>query len=138
MKPARLFLSAITLALTLLFACGGVFATAGQKKVAVEPPEAISKVTAVNPANMQVTILFKGTTTETAKLPRTYTLDEISTVTINNVAARFADIRPGMIVQGATERDAHTLDNITLEGSGSYNTPAPAAAKPKPKSAAGA
>jgi len=108
-------------------------ASAAAKSIPVPPPEAISKVVGVNLTTHEVSILFKGTTTETAKKPRSYILDDYSTITINNVSAKFADIRVGMIVQGSTERDAHTLDNITLEGSGS--APAAPAAKPAPKPA---
>jgi hypothetical protein len=98
------------------------------------PPESKSTVSAVNAKTHEVSIIFKSTSYKAAKLPVIYTIDDLSTITINSVPCKFEDIRVGMIVQGTTERDAHTLDNITLEGSG-LTPAAPAPAKPKPKPA---
>lgn len=98
------------------------------KTIPPPPPESKSTITKVNAQTREVTIIYKNGTYTTAKIPKTYTIDEITTITINNVPGTFADIRAGMVVNGTTERDNHTLDNITLEGSGVV----PAAAAPKP------
>ncbi len=96
---------------------------AGARKIAPLPPESISVVTGVNVKTHEVTIRFKTTSYAAAKNLHTYTLDAISSITVNRVPGKFEDIRAGMQVLGITERDSHTLDNITLE------TAAPTAAK---------
>lgn len=101
-------------------------------KVTAPPPESKNLITNVNSKTHEVTIIYKNGTYTTAKNPKTYTIDELTTVTINNVPGTFAEIRAGMEVMGTTERDGHTLDNITLEGSGTAPAEPPKPA-PKPK-----
>ena len=97
------------------FLCLPAFAGGKSGTVAPPPPESKSVVTAVNAKTHEVTIKFKTSSYAAAKNLHVYKLDEISTITINRVPGKFEGIRVGMIVQGITERDAHTLDNITLE-----------------------
>ena len=82
---------------------------------AAPPPESKSTITAVNLKTHEITIKYKTSSYNSARNLRTYTLDEISTITINHVRGKFEEIQVGMVVLGTTERDAHTLDNITLE-----------------------
>jgi len=84
------------------------------KKIGPPPPEVFGKVTAVNATTHEVTLILRKGPTVLDKKPTIYTLDDLTTVTINGVPAKFPDIHVGMFVQGTTERDAHTLDNITL------------------------
>jgi hypothetical protein len=95
-----------------LIAFGATTGKSGKAKP--PPPETFSKVTAVNAKTNEVTIIFKAGTYAVGVKPHVYSLDSISTITVNNVPGKFSDIRAGMIVLGSTERDDHTLDNITL------------------------
>jgi hypothetical protein len=86
-----------------------------QKKVAAPPPEVFSKVTKVNAKTNEVTILFRKGDIVLAKKPTVYTVDDMTTVTVNGAPGKFADIKAGMYVMGTTERDDHTLDNLTVQ-----------------------
>jgi hypothetical protein len=86
-----------------------------EKKIAPPPPEVFSKVTAVNASTHEVTILFRKGDIVLAKKPTVYTIDDMTTVTVNGAPGKFSDIHAGMYVMGTTERDAHTLDNLTLQ-----------------------
>ena len=84
------------------------------KKPAPPVPEVFSKVTAVNASTSEVTIILRKGPTVLDKKPTIYTVDDLTSVTINGSSAKFADIHVGMFIQGMTERDSHSLDNITL------------------------
>jgi len=89
-------------------------AAAAAKKIAPPPPEVFGKVTAINATTKEVTLLLRKGPTVLDKKPTIYIVDDLTSVTINGAPAKFPDIHVGMFIQGTTERDAHTLDNITL------------------------
>lgn len=45
-----------------------------------------------------------------------YKIDAATSITVNNNPGTFADIKAGMQVSNSTERDASTLDSITVVG----------------------
>jgi hypothetical protein len=52
------------------------------------------------------------------KSSHVYTIDARTVVTVNNSPGTIANISPGMKVTDYVERDANTLNSITLEGAG--------------------
>ena len=105
----------VLIALVAFAFCSQFSLGAGPKKISKPPPEVFSKVTGVNATTHEVSILFRKGDIVLAKKPTVYVIDDLSTVTINSVPGKFADIKPGMFVMGTSERDSHTLDNITLQ-----------------------
>lgn len=88
------------------------------------PVDARKLIKSVDAAKSSVVIQYMRDKTLHA-----YAIDEITVFKVNNVSGKVADIKPGMVVVDFLERDAHTLDSLTLTGYGET----PAAAKPKPK-----
>jgi hypothetical protein len=89
-------------------------APAAVKKIAPPPPEVFGKVVAIDLKTNQITLILRKGPTVLDKKPTIYTVDSLTTVTINGAPAKLSDIHAGLFIQGTTERDAHTLDNISL------------------------
>jgi len=129
MKPSRLFLAGVTLALALLFTFAVPIALAGPPKEPPPPPDTRKLIKSVDAAAGTIVIQNMRD-----KSIHTYKIDDLTTLTVNNVPGKIADIKPGMEVGDYLERYSDTLDSLTLHGYGTEpavkKTPA---AKPAPK-----
>ena len=126
MKPFRLLLVLITLALALSFLFAAPSARAAAK-TPPPPPDVRKLIKSVDVAAGTIVIQYMRD-----KRLRTYSLDDVTTITLNNSPGKIADIKPGMEMTDYVERDDHTLDSITLQG---FGTPPPAAKAPPQKKA---
>ncbi len=93
-----------------VFALSAGSASAAAAKKPAPPPDLRKLVKSVDKANNQIVISDLR-----AKTSHTYKLDEMSTIQVDGGAAKFADIKAGMEVVDATERDNDDLDSVSLK-----------------------
>jgi hypothetical protein len=129
MKPSRLLLTVTTLALTLLFTFAVPTATAAAAKPAAPPVPVDTRkmIKSVDAAAGTIVIQYMRDKTIHA-----YQVYELTSIKVNFVAGKIADIKPGMEVSDFLEKDSQTLDSISVTGSGTTSDAKPTA-KPKPK-----
>jgi hypothetical protein len=96
------------------------FASAAAKKGAKPPPDPRILIVEVKPATREIVIVYKRTGQK-----ETYKIDDFTQVTVVSYPGTFADIKTGQQIFAYTERDAHTLDYLTV------GPPDPAPVAPK-------
>ena len=130
MKPHRILFTVASLALAFLFTFAVLNATAAAAKPAAPPP--------IDPRKLVKSVDAKSSTLVIQymrdKTLHTYTIDDLTTLKVNNEAGKISDIKPGMVVDDFLERTDTILDSLTLSGYGAEPAVKPAATpKPKPK-----
>jgi len=127
MTPSRLLLAVTTLAMALLFTFAVPTATAASTAKTVTPPLDTRKlIKSVDAA--AGTIEIENMRTQTS---RSYKVDSVTSIKVNNAPGKIADIKVGMQVRDTVDRDDQTLDSISVDkadpapaGSGSSTRPA--------------
>ena len=123
MRYFRLTFHPIVLACLILCLLGGLSADAAAKKNTVSaPPDPRILIVAVVPADKQITVILKRTGQKTV-----YTVDDLTQITFQNNPGSFSDIKVGQQIFTYAERDAHTLDSLTIGPA----DPAPTAPPPR-------
>jgi hypothetical protein len=122
MKPSRVFLTVTTLAVALLFTVAVLTVHAGGKAPPAPPVDPRKLITAVDAAAGAIVIEYMRDKTN-----HSYVLDGLTAIKVNNSTGTIAQIKVGMQVRDFVERDAHTLDSITVSNA----DPAPVAPKKK-------
>jgi hypothetical protein len=95
-------------------------AAAKAKKGPPPPPDPRILILEVKPATREIVIVYKRTGQK-----ETYSIDDFTQVTLIRAPGTFADIKAGQEIFAYTERDAHTLDYVTVGPA----DPAPVATK---------
>jgi hypothetical protein len=96
--------------LCFLFCAAAVQLPATAKsKVPRPPPDPRILIIAVKPQTREIDIVYKRTGQK-----ETYIVDDITEVTLVNSPGTFADIKVGQQIFSYVERDAHTLDSLTV------------------------
>ena len=125
MNPSRLFLAVAALALALMFTIAvstsaTAAATAPKPTPTPGPVDTKKLISAVNATASTVTIQYQSN-----KKTFVYKVDDFTTIRVNDSHAKLADIKVGMVVSESSERDAQTLESISLTTPTPTPTPPP-------------
>jgi hypothetical protein len=122
MKSLRLLLAAVTLTVTLLLTLAVQTAAASSSSKAPPPIDPRILIKTVDESAGTVEIEYMRDAKEPTHV---YTIDDLTTIQVNDDPGKISDIKAGMQVREYVERDGHTLDKITV----SKADPAPVAPK---------
>jgi hypothetical protein len=120
MKRFRSPFTITALRLTLIFILMVQLVSASSQPAPAPVVDRRKLIQSVNAASDMVVIVFMRDNST-----RAYTLDDLTTIQVNHVPAKIADIKSGMQVRDFIERDGQTLDSLTVDKA----DPAPAKAK---------
>ena len=120
MKPFRLLFSIATLALIVLFTLTATITEASTPKPAPAPVDPRILIKSVNAATGTIVIQYMRD-----KTVRTYTMDDLTVIKINDNPGKMADVKVGMQLTAYVERDAHTLDSASIDNASPGPTPPP-------------
>ena len=120
MKPFRLFFSTAALALALLMMLAATTTSFGASKAKTPPPPIDTRILIKSVDAGAGTIVIQYMRD---KSTHTYTIDDLTAVTVNNSTGKIADVKAGMQIDNYVERDPRTLDTLTV----SFASPAPQA-----------
>jgi hypothetical protein len=109
MKSSRTTFVTLASICCILFALLALPASAGKPKKAPPPPDMRKLIQSVDAKNQSIVIIAMH-----RKMLHTYRLDANTTIQVDGAPATFANIKAGMEVADATERDSDDLDAISL------------------------
>lgn len=119
MKSFKFLFPIGILTLTFLFALSVTIACASTPK----PPPPIDPrilIKSVNAATGTIVLQYMRD-----KTIRTYTMDDLTVIKINDSPGKMADVKVGMQLTAYIERDAHTLDSASIDNASPAPTPPP-------------
>ena len=130
MNSSRLF-SAVAGALIMVCLGSAVQAATKKSTTPAAPPDVRKLIKSVDAKANTITIVY-----DRDKSTHIYKIDDMTKLTLNNQPGKFADIKPGMVVDDSLERDNDDLDALTLSGDGAPKPVVKPKTTVKPKPAA--